>query len=303
MKQKGMPNPRIEEFHFLLDDNPYIQKEQKDLLKAKYANNPEQYRVRILGQFLVASHRVYPNFNLATHCCEAFPIPNHWTRYLGIDPGFANSVALFVAVPPPSESKHIYIYDELYCHGKDVKAFAEMLEPKTRGQNFEAFIIDAHGSRKTEVGTGKTIAQHYADAFKAKGIKSSLTANGFIPVGEDGHQGSSPLIAGVHEVREWLWNQDDGKPILQVFSAYCPEFCDEMRFYKNVVDKKTGKATDKPDSSKYSHGPDVLRYFKVHGIPYAAPRKPKPEASAVVRYFRDKMKRKNREGGTDKVYL
>lgn len=302
MKLKGVPNARIEEFHFLLDDNPFIRTEDKDLLKAKYANNPDQYRVRILGQFLVASHRVYPNFSISAHCQEPFPISKDWTRYIVIDPGFVTSVALFFAVPPRNESQQVFLYDELYTHNADVKVFASRLHAKVLGQTFEAFLIDAHGSRRTEMG-GKTIGQQYSEALAAKNIKSLSTGSNFIMIGEAGYTGHSSVNTGVQQVRSWLWNQDSGKPKLQVFNALCPEFCDEMRLYKNIVDKKTMRPQDKPDNSKYSHGPDCLRYAVMHGIPFVEPRRRSKDISEVMKYAVKRLKERREKAGGGSVFM
>jgi hypothetical protein len=290
-KLYGTANPRIEEFFLNIDDNQYLTKAQVELFKAKLANNPEKYKVKVLGQFLNTSHRVYPNFNTVTHGCEPFEIPKHYTKYMVVDPGFRNCVATFFAVPPKNESPHIFMFDELYCHGVDCNEFAREVERKVRGQTFEAFLIDQHGARRSE-SNGKTIGQQFAEAFDKYHIKSTSTGSFFIEVGAEGWDDHYSTRDGISDVRSWLWNNDNGKPVLQVFHALCPNFVDEMKHYKNIVDQKTGKATDRPDQKKWSHGPDTLRYAKMHGLPYVEPRHKPKGASSVVKYYRDKMKRK-----------
>lgn len=308
-KLLGTPMPRIESFFMDIDLNEYLRKEQVDTFKAKLANNPEKYKVKVLGQFLNSSQRVYPTFNIVSHGCESFTVPKEWTRYLVIDPGFANCVALFFAVPPPSDTAHAphtYLYDELYGHSIDCNEFARQLEMKLRGQSIEAFLIDEHGSRRTE-SSGKTIGQQFSEAFEKHHIKSISTGSNFVEIGEAGYEGHSSVVAGVQDVRSWLWNQDNGKPVLQVFHVLCSQFVDEMKRYKNIVNKRTQKPTDKPDQTKHSHGPDCLRYAKMHhsngGLVYVEPRIRAKGPSAIMKYYRNKLKKLRKQNGSSKVSM
>lgn len=300
-KLKGTVNPRIESFFLHMDKNAYLSEQQRAVFKAKLANNPEKYKVKVEGQFLVSSQRVYPNFNQIDHGCEMFVIPDYWTRYIILDPGFAHCFATFVAVPPPSEPEigHCkFVYDELYTQGVDCNEFTRTLEMKGRGQQFEAFLIDDHGGRRGEVG-GKSIAQQFADAFRKHHLKSISTGHGFRHIGQEGWEGHTPLLHGVQDVRSWLWKEQGKRPVLQIFHALCPSLMEQMKNYKNKVDQKTQKPTDKPDQTRWSHGPDTIRYAKMDGCAYVEPRvREKPESS-IVKYFKNKMKAraKNRRGG------
>jgi hypothetical protein len=291
--ESGKPHPRIEEFHFLLDDNPYIAPADIALFKAKASADPDEYRVRVLGEFLITSHRVYPNFG-AQHLCEKFRVPDHWCRYIVVDPGYTNAVALFFAVPPKNESGHIYVYDELYTNQCDVRDFAKLLYPKTVGQGFEAFLIDRHGAQRTEMG-GKSVGMQYAEAFAEKGIRSISTGSNFIMIGTMAITKS--VIGEVSQVRSWLWNRDElkGKPILQIFGSLCPKFIEEMRRYRNKT--VAGRITDTPDPRAYSHGPDCLRYAVIHSLPYVEPRKPKGPKSWVLKRLEEKRRKKREADG------
>ncbi len=256
----------------------------------------------MLGQFLIASHRVYPNFNIEVHGCDPFKIPDTYCRYLIVDPGYNNSIATFWAVPPKNASPHVYLYDELYCHNQDVREFSRQVQQKTMGQSFEAFLIDKHGSRRTETG-GKTIGQQYSDAFEELGIRSVSTGSSFILVGDGGYVGHKTTNTGVQQCRSWLWIGPKGKPKLQVFHALCPNFCDEMRNYKNKVDPKSGRALDDPDQRRHSHGPDTFRYGVSHGLPFREPIRPRPTMSAAEKYVRETLRRQNRLRGGDYISL
>lgn len=297
--EKDNPNPRIEEFHFLLDDNPFIPPEQKEIFKAKAAMDPDEYKVRVLGQFLILSHRVYPNFARAHHTCKAFEIPQKWCRYMVLDPGFANICAVFFAVPPPDDPNygHVFAYDELHVQAMDAKMFAQLLKHKVGTQSIQAFLIDAHGARRTEV-VGKSIGLQFAEQFEAAGIESIETGSNFLMIGGAQEQfGRETLKHQVQQTRSWLWPRDDlgGRPILQIFSDTCPTLIEQMVKYKNKVDK--GKPTDQPDGREYSHGPDCVRYACLHGVAFVEPKKPRKKASGAVKAMAAKRKKKrNAEG-------
>lgn len=297
--EKDKPNPRIEEFHFLLDDNPFIPPAQKEIFKQKAMMDPDEYKVRVLGQFLILSHRVYPNFSRAHHTCKAFEIPPNWCRYMVLDPGFANIAAIFFAVAPPEDPNygHVFAYDELHVHAMDAKTFAGLLKHKVGMQSIQAFLIDAHGARRTEV-VGKSIGLQFAEQFEAVGIESIETGSNFLMIGGASEKfGTETLKHQVQQTRSWLWPRDDldGRPILQIFSDTCPTLIEQMVKYKNKVDK--GKPTDKPDGSQYSHGPDCVRYACLHGLAYVEPKKPRKKASGAVKAMAAKRKKKrNAEG-------
>lgn len=298
-EEKNDPEPRIAAFHVTLDDNPFLPEKAKDLFRHKASFDPDEYRVRVLGEFLLSSQLVYPNFRKSTHCIEPFAVPPNWCRYLVVDPGFANVVGLFFAVPPPTADPnirdHVYVYDEVYGHQWDAKKFVERLYPKMHGQVFQSFIIDRHGSIRTE-SSGMTVGEQYAEQMRVRGLRSIETGSDFHAIGDSGSQASSPVKMGVSQVRSWLWERDEfgGTAKLQVF-AHCEEFIREMSKYRNKIDK--GKATDIPDNKRFSHGPDALRYAVLHGLAYVQPGKPKKRLKGLVKYLRNIAKAERKQDG------
>ena len=52
-------------------------------------NLPEdRKRAMLYGDWDVFEGQYFPEFRRETHVCEAFPIPDHWTRYKALDYGF-----------------------------------------------------------------------------------------------------------------------------------------------------------------------------------------------------------------------
>ena len=289
----GLEHPSIQEFKYLIDDNPYISPKDKQILKDKYMQNQDQYRVRIMGEFLVQSKRVYPNFSVTQHGCEHFEIPDHWTRYIVVDPGFTRICALFIAVPPPKENPHIYIYDELYLERSDAKTFARKLQEHMGPYQFEAFLIDAHGSRRTEV-NGKSIRMQYAEELEAVNVKSNRTGSDFIPIGgQPGHAFNDSINDSVDQCRAWLWDRGEGLgPKLQYFRDRCQMFKSDMTRYQYGSQKSQVGAL-KPDRRKYCEGPDCFRYTVLYDPQWIQPRK-RVHKSPVQKRIEAKQKSKRK---------
>ncbi len=79
-------------------------------------------------------------------------------------------------MPPPhfQGRKRWYIYDELYLDHVSVTEFARAFEIKTRGQNFEALIIDMRAGRITNIGGEKPVEQIYREALQKVKVERSL---------------------------------------------------------------------------------------------------------------------------------
>lgn len=286
----GKPNPSVVEFNALLDDNPFIDQHEKKLLADKLKMDPEQYRVRILGQYLMDSSRVYANWSRDTHGVNAFPIPAHWCRYMVLDPGRTVCAALYFAVPPDNpkddfdkeHAGHVYCYDETYMFEADVFKFAAEAKEKIGNDVFEAFLIDYCGSRKTDVG-GQTQRDQFADALEAVGVKSQSTGSSFVYASED-------KDAGILAVKTWLntW-APDGNPTFLFFKDRITHLDNEMTMYRKK--RVNGVWTDKP-VDKNDHACDCLRYAAMHGLRYVTPRKSKKVLGVFERWLaRNKKKR------------
>jgi hypothetical protein len=285
-KDREVKNPPVEEFFVTIDGNKYIEPEEKAALKEQYKNDPEAYRVRILGEYLITSFRVYPTFARAQHVVEPLTIPDDWARYLVIDPGHAVCAVLFFAVPP--DQSHVYCYDELYIRDCNVSMLAEKVRHKVQGHNFQAFIIDFHGSIRTEA-TGLTILETHSEAFRKARIRSNATGNGFMfPKAGD-------IETGCQKVREWLSPAADGKPYLLIFPN-CEHFIHEMERYHKK--REGGIIVDKPEQKGF-HAVDAARYAAMNGLKYHKPR-PTKQRTAAQEYL-DKKRQRHRE--SDAIYL
>src|SRR6185369_13000734 len=114
---------------------------------------------------------------------------------------------LFGAVPPPEEGDFLYLYDELYLKDCNAEKFGFAMKQKSAHQQFQAFIIDYHGSIRTET-VGTTIQQQFSEMLKKYGVSSVMTGFNFL-------NGSEDVKAGVLAVHGYLRLRDDGTPKLR----------------------------------------------------------------------------------------
>lgn len=286
--ERSKEKPTVQEFYVKLADNPHLSEENKQAFADKLQSEEEK-RVRIEGEFLITSFRVYPNFTMATHGVDYFEIPQTWTRYAAVDPGKQVCAVLFLAVPPPGDERgdHLYLYDELYLKDCDADRFGRAMAEKTRHQDFEAFILDAHWGRHTETGSGLTVEAQYTAALRKHKVKSRRTAHGFL-------WGSDDVDGGIEAVRGWLRVREDGTPLLRVLKGKLPNFEWEMKRYhfKRVKDL----VTDTP-VKRHDHLADCTRYLALCHPKYRKPQPREAFQGGVGRQYRAMLEaRKKRRG-------
>ena len=128
-------------------------------------------------------------------------IPPNWCRYVAIDPGHTVTAALFAAVPPDGDL--LLVYDELYLRQCNAVKFGEAMLQKTHGQQYHAFIMDMHGGRIREIGSGRLPVEIYSEQLRLHDIKSTITGHNFL-AGSDDVQGR---MAETQKVPSYPWRQ------------------------------------------------------------------------------------------------
>ena len=277
-------------------DNKYL--DQASVAVRAGAMDDETYRQRVLGEF-ADSILMYPMFHKNTHqvprpfnqseldSLVAQDIPANWTRYLAIDPGFTNAAVLFAAVPPESVGPYIVLYDELLVHQCTADKLAHSIAQKTYGLQYQAFIIDEHGSRVHEAGSGYTIKAQYTEAFRKHDLESVSTGHGFIS-GCDDREGRAGLV------RQYLSSSlEFNSPRLFLLRGRCPRTIEAIGKYRKWL--KDDKLQDVADpKSPWSHLPHCLEYLIAYRPKYVKPRVGKRvnPILQLVRAFREKKRQK-----------
>lgn len=255
-------NKDAEEFNLNIFRNPHIANSEKAKFISKLSESEK--KVRVEGLFAVLGLKVYPEFDEATHCVEPFPIPKHWTRYLGIDPGRSPAAALFWAVPPPDEPREgmpdyfhpncIYQYAEVYQMESTPMAFARTVKDIAKDDSFESFIIDGKSAEQVTVGSiGQTVEKLYRDAFVSQKLRCHKSGNGFVY----GSNRQKPREVDLRNLLEI--NESSQRPRLQVLAGKCDNFCREITRYHRKKTKERGITEDRVD--KNNHTIDCAEYL------------------------------------------
>lgn len=289
-------DPNVGEFIALLEDNPHIGRSEKDKLYAKYTSDEER-RVRIKGEFALSGFKVYPEYSKNIHGLDwDGPIPHDWCRYMVVDPGRQVCAVLFGAVPPPAHELAgcVVLYEELYIRQCDAQKFAESVKEKSEGCVYEAFIIDSHASRVTEMGSGKTVEFQFTQALHERRLKCRRTGSGFT-------WGADDPKAGQLAVRSWLRIGEDGATKLRVLRGRLPKFEWEIERYNfRRIHKQVSDEAEK----KNDHLMDCLRYLAMFAPAWIRPPKVKEPMNYAVKAMKGKEKRKReKQGGLDFVRL
>lgn len=266
-KEAGKKHIKKYTFRFL--DNPAIPQEEKQLMIERWAGvgGEEEVRRRAEGDFVLDSLQVYPNFNLSVHGydLENGVVPKDWCRYAVFDPGHSLAAVLFAAIPP--DNSMVLLYDELYIRNASAQIVAEEVLKKVQGHQFQGFLIDAHGGRLTDIGSGRSPQSQYSEQFAKMGIESITTGFSFIP-------GCDDVAAGIQAVRTAMYIRSDGSTRMKVYSRGCPNLISEIKRYKFKVHRGAGATivTDTPNKKAgHDHLMDCMRYLFAYEPQYHAP--------------------------------
>ena len=317
--QLGRVPPDVHEIVLTYSQNPFIDEEQKRLRRADFAAmSEEELAARDRGEFLTDSVLMYPHFDIRIHGAPADAIdeefdtpldkclrgirkgehlPADWCRFMSIDPGHSVCCVLFFAVPNPRFGDHVLLYDELYLRQCDPDKLGKALSEKCSGQSFYAFVIDEHGSRITEAGSGQTIKQQYSAAFRKHRIESQVTNHGFIP-GSDDREGRSM------KARQWMTVRDDGTIKFRILKDRCPNFIREVPRYRKDIKDKVVLDVASARCARECHAMAAFEYMVAYGPTYHTPKKTKSQYSWGYQAFLDDEKRiREQSGGRDGIWL
>lgn len=217
--------------HFLMQNDPAY--------KQRLMAMPERERKALLdGDWNVFEGQYFEEFGTETHVCEPFPIPREWRRYRAIDYGLDMLAGVYVAVSPDNR---VYMYREAGGSNLPISdAAKKILDASEREESFYATLAPPDlWNRSQETGRSK------ATIFYDAGL--SLTKS------------NNNREAGWLALKELLKIQEDGKPMLQIFSN-----CTEMIKCLPALQRDERRPTDcATEPHEFTHYPDALRYFAI----------------------------------------
>ncbi len=272
----------------LLEDNPHLDDDVKRLFIQQLSE--EDRRVRIKGEFALTGFKIYPNFHMGVYGYDLEgPVPANWARFMTVDPGRQRCAVLFGAVSPPDHPPMLLIYDELYIPNCDADQFGRRVSEKIDAVQAEAFAIDHHAGRITEMGSGLTVEGQYAASLKKYDVRSATTGHGFL-------WGLDDVKAGILAVHEYMRIREDGRPTLMVAKGRCPHLEHEfVRYHYRKINKQV---SDEPEK-KNDHLMDCLRYLCGMRPRWTKPKPYRRQKGYAVDYMSRKVARK-REKSADR---
>lgn len=110
-------NPAKQVFVVSLNDVPHVSKEQLTAFIAEWkTSDPFSIKARVEGIAALGTGRIYP-IDEDWVVVQDRNIPHYWPKAYGLDPGWSNTAAVWIAEDPNTNIK--YIYSE-YKHGQVV---------------------------------------------------------------------------------------------------------------------------------------------------------------------------------------
>lgn len=291
----------IRQFRLRFLDNPYLnEEEKKKSLERWAASGDDVLRMRAEGDFVHDSVLVYPNFDMSIHGIdrqhlpEAF-VPADWCRYAVIDPGHSVTSALFVAVPPNEE--YWLVYDSLYLRQCNAAIFGEAFAKKVAGHHFHAFLIDAHGGRIRDIGSGRLPVEQYTEELAKRNIRSAVTGSSFLA-------GCDDVLARCEATRTALHIRPSGSPTIRILRGAAPDLEREIKRYRKIVNYISGVAvvTDKPNTRGECHAVQCLEYLAAYRPSYHRPPVQHEVEPWWIKWAEKRKKRAGVNGGAF-VYL
>lgn len=297
-KELVSDDPFVAEFVLKMHDNRHLDQEQVE--KTLRGWSKEERRARDLGEFLIDTILMYPEFSPDIYgapkpqtdptrtkldeLLESGEIPNNSTKYLFVDPGHTTAAGLLVFVPPPQYGDHIVAFDEIYLHNCNAAMFAEAVAAKSAGHWFRAFYIDRHGSQPHEAGTGKTIRQQYAEELSKRNVVSELSGSNFI-------FGSTDIPGRTTAVHDILTIRPDGTTKFRYMAGRLPNMEDEFGLYKKRMGG--GEIKEEPVAND-NHLMNCLEYAAHARLRYYPPQRPERDIPMIVREFRSWMEARDK---------
>lgn len=293
-------NPSTVVFRATIFDNPFMPEQVKqENIKRWKAKGDDEFRKRALGELVTDSVLMYPNFSKDVHNAIKFEDPRtpvqkylsenngipgrDWTRYMVVDPGHSVCAVTYYAVPPPSMGDHVVVYDELYIKNCTAAKFGAMVAQKNAKWNFEAFIIDAHGGRIREIGSGVLPRTQYKRELERHNIKSKQTGHGFL-------SGSDDVPGREMKLRSWIAINEKGRTKLYVVANRCPNLLKEFNRFKKKF--ANGYVTDQGNRRGNCHAIETLEYAAAHGLKYVKPRQKRVVNGIVSEIMKGRASRK-----------
>jgi len=261
VKQDFMKTPEAKkQFRLILapsTENLHLPEGYVESMLSTYSQ--DRIQREIMGSFDAFEGAVYPEFRRDVHVIKPFPIPETWTRLVGIDHGYRNPAAwVWGAVDGDG---NVYIYREFYqsewlieeiVNGHKQKKLPGVLEMMKGERIDRAFIDPSTRAARNERNGAKCsdwdlYLQYLPDNFPLSPANNDVTS-------------------GIDRVKSYLKvNERTKRPRIYVFDT-CANLIEEMSKYryKELRHNQVGTSNEKEEPYKFEdHAVDALRYLVI----------------------------------------
>lgn len=222
--------------HMQWEDNPFLDKEEIDLLTSTMS--ADELEARKYGKFVNSSGMVYTEFDENVHVIDPFNVPKEWYDNISIDPGLNNPLSAHWYAE--DFDGNIYVIAEHFEAKKDVVYHAERIKeicqrldwPKNSAGKISA-LIDSAANQRT-LASQKNVVE----LFYENGILTCPRVD-------------KDMYSGISVVKKYLKNAE-GKTRLYIFKN-CINLIREFKSYW----WGSGDLPIKRDD----HALDELRYY------------------------------------------
>ncbi len=306
--EEDSEKPDVSEIVLKFSKNPYMPKDEvRKRQKAWAAEGDSTLKARDAGEFLTGLTLVFPSFDIDLHGIPCmlreddpldrilagyhYRIPDDWTHYLSVDPGFGHMAITLSAVPPPHVGDYIIVYDEIYLEKAIPSDAVRELKRKAPDRQWHSFVMDMRMGRQTQT-AGKTVKQQWTEEFVAAGIKSRLTYSDF-------QWGTDNIFARNMLVRRALDVRSDRTTKLRLFRETTPHMQREFSKYRRTVTRD--EITDKVRDS-HNHLMDANGYLFGSDPVYYAPRPEERDPGRAMKAMKA-IQNRNRKPTDDTIFL
>ncbi len=225
------------------------------IARLKGLGSPELVRAWLEGDWGVIQGSYFPEFSYADHVIAPFEVPEDWTRIRAMDWGSAApSAVLWAAVSdgsPVGPEERVYPKGALVVYREWYTA-EELPDGRRVGLKLTA--------EETGRGISERESEHVQDAVIdpaafARNGGPSIVERMYDAAKISFRRGDNKRIPGWDAVRDRLKGNEDGEPMLYVFST-----CRDLIRTLPALQHDQTKAED-VDTDGEDHAPDALRYL------------------------------------------
>ncbi|MDW8100844.1 MAG: hypothetical protein RML36_15330 [Anaerolineae bacterium] len=277
---------RVAAFRLLIEDNPYIDQEEKQAFFNSLS--PQERQTRYYGYHAIDTLRAYPYFRPEDPWVyDPFKIPSDWTIYMGVDPGTTRCGTVLCAVSPDGT---VWVFDAFAVSG-GVDLWADTLKSRwPEDLVLHCAVIDPVAGRSRQMTGLATVARIYFLAMVNRGIKPELTGplDGFFS-GETNRDVRRELLC------QGFRKNDRGEVRVRIARGSTQTLSEEIMSASAVRPRRYGA---EPDRDLL----DALEYVYSLG-PVFKPRRTKPPLTESERMYAAFLKERSRSSSGTLVTL